>query len=223
MTPAPGGLGYLRAPDTGKWVWKGNRGGGRAGLPPRQRVSRLAPDLCWIARGQETVWGYPRSGRTNRMHKKSACPQWSRGPDRTAPKEPAWSRAACLESWAVRESSRRLARGRRRPKNLYLDKRLHLQVEFDNLLVTDPDVDVLGSRHVGDAAMASDSGQTWARSRGAGLPSFRTFPNVAPGDPVQSKPGCQPRPGFFLDTWNTHSLSRRLLLNGKVKVIMKNH
>ena len=32
---------------------------------------------------------------------------------------------------------------------MYLDKRLHLQVEFDNLLVTDPDVDILGSRHVG--------------------------------------------------------------------------
>lgn len=37
------------------------------------------------------------------------------------------------------------------PGNQYLDKRLHLQVEFDNLLVTDPDVDILGSRHVGDA------------------------------------------------------------------------
>lgn len=39
----------------------------------------------------------------------------------------------------------------RGPGSQYLDKRLHLQVEFDNLLVTDPDVDILGSRHVGDA------------------------------------------------------------------------
>lgn len=36
----------------------------------------------------------------------------------------------------------------RGPGNQYLDKCLHLQVEFDNLLVADSDVDILGGRHV---------------------------------------------------------------------------
>lgn len=67
---------------------------------------------------------------------------------------------------------------------MYLDKCLHLQVEFDNLLVTDSDVDILGGRHVGNAATASGGSQAEARSRGA-CPPFRISPIVVRrGDPV---------------------------------------
>lgn len=52
----------------------------------------------------------------------------------------------------------RAAGARQGSRDQYLNKRLHLQVKFDNLLVTDPDVDILGSRHVGDAGYGRRQG-----------------------------------------------------------------
>lgn len=78
------------------------------------------------------------------------------------------------------------------PGNQYLDKRLHLQVEFDNLLVTDPDVDILGSRHVGDAGYGQ---RRW--------PSFSAFSRrpVLRQRPLETGPGrarvAAPSPGNF--------------------------
>lgn len=115
--------------------------------------------------------------------------------------------AGVLTKWGKRESETAELPGDQRssgvgrlepsmgPGHQYLDKRLHLQVEFDNLLVTDPDVDILGSRHVGDA----DYGQR----RWPSLNAFRP-PGLAAAPPIDrpeaSESGGTESWGHVLDT-----------------------
>lgn len=153
---------------------KPGQGGGHGGVPDAGEPT--APGWKLKAHGQgegikghrEEVAGHRAtsecSGRVVRPPTAGVPPKWGKRESATA-ERPGDRRSPGL---ARLEPSTG-------PGNPYLDERLHLQVEFDNLLVTDPDVDILGGRHVGDA--------DYRQQRWPSLNAFRP-PGLAAAPPI---------------------------------------
>lgn len=139
---------------------KGQPGQGRGTWGSRERASQRHPD----GGSRPRVKGKGPKGAGEEGAGQRAGPA-TRGGDRTERGKPGRGPRAHRRPAAL---GFRAAGAQQAPGHQYLDKRLHLQVEFDNLLVTDPDVDILGSRHVGDAGYGQ---RRW--------PSSNAFPRRA--------------------------------------------
>lgn len=157
----------------------GERGGVRAGLPPRLQVGGLAQDHY----NPSGMLEYSRDGQANSTRKKSAEGQCPRETDRMVPEEPSWSGTVGLGSWIGRECSGKCQDSHQEPdKSLIICTWISAFTSRSNLTISWLQIRTWTSWGAAmlETRLRRAAAAKLERVRVGACPPFRTSPNVAP-------------------------------------------